>query len=451
MGIQIQFWGAAQTVTGSCYLVQTDNVRFLVDAGMFQGPGVEQLNLESFGFSASSIDFVLLTHTHIDHSGLLPKLVKEGFTGPIYCTLHTIPLATILLLDSAKIQESNYREGLPWKHTSQVGMAYTMKDAERTITMFHKIAEDEAFTPADGVDVTFRHVGHVLGAGSIEIKIEDKTIVFSGDIGRHDHELLGGYDADYRLPADYIIMEALYGGEHHPTRAESVAELMGIIADTVNAGGSVYIQCFAAQRTQELLHDIKFAKQAGVLSNNLPVWLDSPMAQKVTEVYSHALDHGPDSLFDFPGLAYVRNYRQSQKISRRGGQVIIAGSGMADGGRIVEHLAGCLPNPRNTVCFVGYQAEATLGRELVEGATEVAIFDRMIKVNAQIHHLKGFSAHGDTSDYQRWFTRYASSHLKRLFLVHAEPERAQRLMLQLQAADLVHDAQIPARGEKYDL
>lgn len=438
MSLSIQFLGAAETVTGSCYLVTTDQTKFLVDCGMFQGPDVESRNLDEFDFNPQEIDFVLLTHTHIDHSGLLPKLTKGGFRGQIYATMHTAQLVPILLLDSAKIQESNYREGIPWKHSGIMGIAYSTLDAETTIGLLRSVNMGEEFEPYPGMKVRYIHAGHVLGAASIEIEVDGKKIVFSGDIGRTHHELIGGFDTEHRWEPDYVIMESLYGGQIHPSRPESVKLLIDEIKYTIGSGGSVFIPSFAVQRTQEIIHDLKFAKQSGALAEDIPVWLDSPMAQKVTEIYREALDHGEDSLFNFPELRYIKAFRQSQKVSKKPGQIVIAGSGMADGGRIMEHLITNLPDPKDTVCFVGYQAEATTGRALTEGAKEVVIYDKAVRVKANIKHFQGFSAHGDTNDYLSWIKRYLSPNLKNIFLVHAEPERAEALRQRFEQEQIDH-------------
>lgn len=450
MSLQIQFLGAAQTVTGSCFLVSTPSTRFLVDCGMFQGPDVEQFNLEDFNFEPANIDFVLLTHTHIDHSGMLPKLVKHGFNGPIYCSLHTADLVPILLLDSAKIQESNYKQGIPWKHAGKVAIAYSTQDAEATIANLRAVRLDEEFAPAADVKVKLVHAAHVLGAVSMEVETQGKKIVFSGDIGRRNHDLIGGFNLDYKAEVDYVVMESLYGNKVHPDRHESVQEMIQIVNTTFARGGSVFVPCFAVQRTQELLNDFKLAKQAGALAAEVPVWLDSPMAQKVTQIYQRALDHTNDSLFDFQGLRWVRNFRQSQKISRKPGQIIMAGSGMADGGRILEHLISNISNPKNTVLFVGYQAEGTIGRQLVTGARQVIIDDKPVNVKAQIVQLNGFSAHGDKNDYQAWLERYNSDRLQHVFLVHAEPQTARDLQSEFQSKG-IKSVSVPERFAQVDL
>ncbi len=442
MSVSITFWGAAHTVTGSCYMVESGDLKFLVDAGMFQGPGVEIRNLEPYEFDCSEIDFVLLTHAHIDHSGLLPKLFRHGFKGEIYATYHTTQITHILLLDSAKIQENNYREGKPWKHADVVDIAYDTGDAQSAISSLRPVKFDEQFSPYEGLNVTYRKAAHILGAASIELELDNKKIVFSGDIGRHHHELIGEFDMDYRAEPDYIIMESLYGGVIHPERRESVAEMVRIIRETLDNGGSVFIPAFAVQRTQEILHDLKLAKQSGAIPAEVPIWLDSPMAQRVTDIYHAALDHEEDSMFDPEGLRYARNFKQSEKMSKIPGQIIIAGSGMADGGRILSHLARNLKNTRNSVVFVGYQAEATIGRELVKGAKEIQIDGVPIQVKAKIYQLDGFSAHGDTNDYMAWVKRYVSPKLKHIYLVHADINRAESMREILTGAG-IDDPHIP--------
>lgn len=428
--IKIKFCGAAGTVTGSNYLVTTDNGNFVVDCGMFQGPDVEHLNLEELSYDCEQVDFTMLTHSHIDHSGMLPKLHNEGFVGPIYATNNTIRISTELLLDSAKIQELNFKAGENYgKYTKTKAMVYNTRDAEKTIDMFKPVDFEEEFEPVEGIKVTFHIAGHILGAASIEVKIMDegveKTIFFSGDIGRRESHVIDTFDQGFKATPDYVLTESLYGGETHPDRDEAVQILFNIINETVNRNGTAYIPCFAVQRTQELLNDFKTAKQNNVLKEDLNVWLDSPLAQRVTRIYTSALQNTAESLFDFPGLHYIKKFKESQKISRRGGQVIIAGSGMADGGRIMGHLTHALENPKHSVIFVGFQAEGTLGRELTEGAKEVTIGSKVLKVKAKIYLIKGFSAHGDSNDYIAWLKRLTSEKLKKVFLIHAEPDRAE--------------------------
>jgi len=448
MAVSIKFIGAAHTVTGSCYIVKSDQSTFIVDCGMYQGPDVEIRNLENFTFDPTEIDFVMLTHTHLDHVGLLPKLVKNGFTGPIFMTLHTAQIAEIILLDSAKIQENNFAEGKPWKHAKKIALIYDKNDAHDTIRQFEIVRLHESFRPSLDVEVEFVNAGHVLGAASIHVKVEDKKIVFSGDIGRLKQELIPGFETQTDFQPNVILTESLYGGQIHPDRHQSVQELMEIIHDTIARGGSVYIPSFSVQRTQEILHDFKIAKQSGALDADLPIVLDSPMAQRVTDIYADALDDGADSKLNFPGLHYIRNGKKSQQISKRTGLVVIAGSGMADGGRIVGHLAQNISSAKNAIVFVGYQAEATLGRALVEGAKMVTIDETVFEVRAQVHHLAGFSAHGDTNDYQIWIDRFDRTNLEKVFLIHAEPARSELYRQQLIRNGYNMELIIPDREEE---
>lgn len=453
--IQIGFHGAAKTVTGSNYLIKTSVGNFVVDCGMFQGEDVEALNLEEFAYNPAEVDFVLLTHAHIDHCGMLPKLVKHGFKGQIYATPNTIQISNLLLLDSAKIQENNYKRGEFFgKHTPIVALVYNMNDAEQTINQFVGKRFGDTFEPVPGIQIKFIRAGHVLGAASIEVNVfegEKKTkMLFSGDIGRVEQTLIESFDTEYKAKPDYVVMESLYGGQVHPRREESVLEMVGYINETIKRGGNVYIPSFAVQRTQEILHDIRMLKAEGRLDENVPVYLDSPLAQKVSNLYMSALQHTPEALFDSPNLRYVKKHQESLALDRKSGQIIIAGSGMADGGRIVEHLAQGLRSKKNAVLFVGFQAEGTLGRELVDGAKTVSINKTTIKVEADIHFLKGFSAHGDTNDYMSWLKRFNSQNLKKIFLVHAEPERSAAFKASLEQEG-INQAVVPQLHEELNL
>lgn len=453
--ISIEFFGAAKTVTGSNYLVKTSLGNFVVDCGMFQGEDVEKLNLEPISYDAKDVDFALLTHSHIDHSGMLPKLVKAGFTGKIYTTNNTVEVTSELLLDSAKLQENAYQRGENYgKYTGVRALVYNTKDAIQTISLFSAVDFDRSFEPIPGIKVTYIVAGHILGAASIMIEIEDegttKKIAFSGDIGRINSPLIPTFDMNYKFDADYVLMESLYGGQIHVDRHESANKLIQIIRETTDNGGSAYVPCFAVQRAQEVLNDIKKAKIGGALGDDLPVWLDSPLAQRVTGIYNKALQHAEDSPFDFPNLIYVKKFKQSAALSKQTKQVVLAGSGMADGGRIMNHLVTALENRKNSIIFVGYQAEGTLGRELVEGAEKVLIGTKQVSVNAQIHQLEGFSAHGDTNDYTQWLKRFLGPQLKQVYLVHAEPERAEALKTHFEEMN-IKNCYIPSLKEKVTL
>lgn len=428
--IQIEFHGAAKTVTGSNYLVKTEKGNFIVDAGMFQGPDVEYRNLEQYAYNPAEADFVLLTHAHIDHSGMLPKLYKNGFRGKIYGTNHTIQIATLLLMDSAKIQENNFKRGETFgKYTDKVEYVYNSFDAEETTRLFESVHFSDEFEPIPGIKVKFIRAGHILGAASIEVDIEDsngnKKIMFSGDIGRKYSPLIDTFDPDYRSNPDYVLIESLYGSSVHPNRNDNVEDMIRVINETLDKGGNVFIPTFSVQRTQEVLHDLKLAQEEGKLDKNQPVWLDSPLAQKVSYIYLTALHGKDESLFTFDSLRFVKRSQQSRALTKKKGQIILAGSGMADGGRILSHLQEGLANPRNTVLFVGYQAEGTIGRQLKEGAREIVIDKTKVAVKARIVAYEGFSAHGDKEDYKMWIERFHTDKLKKVFLVHAEEEQSE--------------------------
>lgn len=455
--VQIKFNGAASTVTGSHFLVTSPRGNFVIDCGMFQGPDVEHLNLEPYDYNPKIVDFAILTHAHIDHSGMYPKLYKEGFRGNIYATPHTVQIATLLMLDGAKIQEGNFRRGQPFgKYTDKVAIVYNSFDAEETASKLKSLNFYEETTPKEGITIKFIKSGHVLGAASVEVTIDledgqQTKILFSGDIGRVNQSLIDSFDREYVTKPDYILMESLYGGLEHPSRDDNAKTLIEVIKKTTEKNGNVYIPSFSVHRSQEILHEIKLAKDDGRLPEGLNVWLDSPLAQKVSNIYMEALQFSPESLFDFKNLHYVQSYRESQALHRKKGQVIIAGSGMAEGGRILDHFLHGIENKKNSIIFVGFQAEGTLGREITEGAKKISIGKTSLNVIADVHHLTGFSAHGATSDYIEWIKNYNSSNLKKLFLIHAPEERAQAVADKFKQEYNMTNSYIPTRNETVDL
>ena len=455
--VKIRFNGGASIVTGSHYSVTTPRGNFVVDCGMFQGPDVEHLNLEKFDYNVEDLDFAILTHAHIDHSGMFPKLYKEGFKGSIYATPHTVQIATLLMLDGGKIQEGNFRRGEPFgKYVNKVAMVYNTFDAEQTASRLRAQSFYDEFSPVEGIKVKFIRAGHVLGAASVEVTIDledGKTtkILFSGDIGRIDQSLIEPFDKEYRANPNYILMESLYGGKKHPSRASSVEELVDIINHTTKEGGNVYIPSFSVHRTQEVLHDIKIAKDKKQISKDVNVWLDSPLAQKVSNIYMEALQYTKESLFDFDNLHYVRSFKESQALRKKSGQVIIAGSGMAEGGRILDHLLYGIENHKNSVVFVGFQAEGTLGREITDGAKKIVINKTDLHVKANIHHLQGFSAHGATDDYVEWIKSFNSKDLKNIFLVHSEVGSAESISKIFEQNLNITKTHIPKVGEEIEL
>ena len=470
--MKITFLGAAETVTGSSYLVETEKYKFLVDCGMFQGPEVEERNFDSLEFDPQQIDFVILTHTHIDHSGLLPKLFKAGFRGEIYMTVPTSHLAEILLMDAAKIQENNYMNGevgrlfrtRPKGYKKVIsdleeGMLYSTRDSLKAIESFKTVKLDTENNLREGLSVTLINAGHILGAASVLIKVDGKSILFSGDIGHKEQRLVRPFDTEKKIEADYVVMESLYGGITHQDRKEAEETLIDLINRTLKRNGNVMIPAFAVQRTQEILYLLKMAKKESLIQHNVQVYLDSPLAFKATKIYTASqnylndevkqLHKNKDNPFSFPKLKIVHKHKQSLKISTAGPSVIIAGSGMANGGRILNHLASGLTNGKNTVIFVGYQAEETLGRELTEGAKQLKIGKKVVQVRAEIHKLFGFSAHGDDGDLLDFVGRLNKDKLKKIFLTHAEVERSENFSKELEEKGI--ESVVPEWKESFEL
>ncbi len=460
--MKITFAGAAHMVLGSCYYVETNSHKFLVDCGMFQGVKIDYLNYEPFPFNASELDFVILTHTHIDHSGLLPKLTRQGFKGKLYCTVTSAKLAELLLLDSAKIQESNlrkYNEAQDLTHTADSDMAdtyghkaefmYSTADAAEMLTKIVTFDYDQEIKISDDLVFKFVDAGHILGAASVQMTYieqgETKRILFSGDIGHKGQGLISFFAPAHGFKPDTILMEGTYGGKYHENRTDTVNKLVEIIQNTIKRGGNVIIPAFAAQRTQEILFEIKKAKMFNKLPYELEVYVDSPLASKITDIYQKSWQYmnaetkmffeNGDNAFNFPRLYFTRNARDSQFLNRKKGVVIISGSGMCSGGRVLYHLAFNLPNNRNSVILVGYQAEETLGRELADGAKEVTIDNKKVPVNAEVQRLFGFSGHADNGGLMEYFKQYHFENLKNVFVVHSDIPQGEALVSEIKELD----------------
>lgn len=454
--MKITFCGAAKTVTGSCYLVETAKNKFLVDCGMFQGVGVEDKNLDDFHFNPAEVDFLILTHAHIDHSGLIPKLTKKGFKGKIYLTPPTSAITRLLLLDSAKIQENNSRikyNDPPAAYNIRQTI-YDTTDALEAISRFVPVNFHEETRVGEDLTFEFIQAGHILGAASVLVRGDGKLIVFSGDIGRVDQSLIEPFETEglsHLLP-DFVVMESLYGGIEHESRNSSVAKLVDVINSTVSRGGNVIIPIFAVHRAQEMLEIIKIAISKGRIKSNVQTFLDSPLANEVTKLYTanakylnsefnsdgmsvkYGIGSPEGSLlnrFNFENLNIVKKAKKSLKISGGAGSIILAGSGMADGGRVVHHLAVNLGNGKNSVIFVGFQAPGTLGNKISSGEKTVKIGEQEINVKAHIEYIHGFSAHGDDKDLRTWLGRFGKDNLKNIFLVHSEIERSETFKKEL--------------------
>lgn len=439
---KLTFCGAAGTVTGSCSLVETDNARFLVDCGMFQGNRtVRQLNFEPFPFDPATIDYLILTHAHIDHSGLLPKLAKHGFEGPVYATAPTAALLEFMLMDSASIQESDVERvnrKRRRRNKEDVEPLYTREHAQQIISRLHPVGYEKPFEPGGGVRVRFWNAGHILGSASADVRFENKAskhtmrILFSGDLGPDEKVFHPEPDAPEGF--DYIVCESTYGDRERDeyTLEKRRAALRKELIDGLKRGGNVVIPSFAVERSQELLHDI-----GTLLANSeIPeatVFLDSPLARKVTGVfaeYSHTLDDiaiDEKALFRDPRFRIVESVEESKAINRvNGGAIIISASGMCDAGRIKHHLKNNIWRKNATVLFVGYQAPGTLGHVISSGSSDVRIHGQDFRVNAKIRSIGNYSAHADQGELIAWIEERAPI-AGALFLNHGEQDAREEL------------------------
>ncbi len=437
--IKLTFLGAAQSVTGSQYLVEVNNVRFLVDCGLYQERELRIRNWEPFSFSPESLDAVLLTHAHLDHCGLLPKLVREGFYRPIYCTSATAEIAEITLLDSANLQQEDAefkrrrheREGRQGPYP-EIPL-YTTEDANASFPLFSPVEYGKTVEIGEGVEATFHNAGHVLGSSMVRVRVQlngdERIILFSGDIGRWGQPIL--QDPTLFEEADHVLVESTYGDRLLPGSEDMASELIEIINATARSGGNIVIPSFALERAQVVLYYLnKFLFEDRI--PHLMVFVDSPMTVSITDVVEHhpelfdeemlELVRQRKSPFDFPGLSLVRTIGESKAINHITGTVIIiAGSGMCTGGRIKHHLVANISRPESTILFVGYQAVGTLGRQIVEGAKEVRILGQYYPVRARVVQLNGFSAHADRDQLLKWLSSLRRPP-RRLFITHGEPD-----------------------------
>ena len=440
--MKVKFCGASIGVTGSCHLISTENHKVLLDCGQFQGgKEMDKMNEEEFPFNPAEIECVILSHAHIDHCGRIPLLVKRGFKGPIYCTDATADLLDVMLKDSAYIHEKdaewqtrkNLRTGKP-----PVDPLYTIQDSEAALRLVKPILYDQLAELNPDMKIVFNDAGHILGSAITELWITegDKTskLVFSGDLGVENRPILR--DPVKIKKADYLIMETTYGNRLHPENSTSIDELIQITLKTIKRGGSVIIPSFAVGRTQELIyqfnmfyeHHPEYADTLG----KVYVYIDSPMATTATEVFkknaqvfdeeTKAYIMSGDHPLDFPNLKFTRNTADSQMLNEdKSPKIIISASGMCEAGRIRHHLKHNLWDSRNSIVFVGYQAEGTLGRMLVEGAKEVKLFGEPIMVGAEIYNLEGFSGHADQKGLLDWLGGFQKEP-KHIFLVHGETQ-----------------------------
>jgi metallo-beta-lactamase family protein len=437
--MKLAFFGAARQVTGSCYYVEADGLRLLVDCGLHQERSFLDRNWAGLPVPPRGLDYILLTHAHLDHSGLIPKVVREGFSGTILTTAATSDLLSIALMDSAKIQEED--AAFKKKRHQKEGRSgpfpeaplYTTEDVQMTMPLVEDVAYDEPRALGPGVSARFRDAGHILGSAMIELGLradgQDRTMVFSGDIGQWDMPFVRDPTTFER--ADYVVMEATYGDRDHEDPA-AVDDLLGrIVRETVEAGGNVVIPTFAIERAQDLMFHLSRLVRSGAIPR-IPVYLDSPMAREVTRAFerhdeflddeARQLFASGESPFRFPGLTIVRTPEESKAInSLRRPAVIMAGSGMVTGGRIKHHLAMNISRPESTILFVGYQARDTLGRQILEGKPEVRVLGRALPVRARVTKINGFSAHADRKGLARWLDGFRVPP-RRLFVTHGDAD-----------------------------
>ena len=445
--------GGSGTVTGSKHLLTSGDTRILIDCGLFQGlKNLRELNWQRLDVSPRDIDAVVLTHAHLDHCGYLPRLILDGFRGKIYCTQATRDVAELILLDSAWLQEKDAdfanRKGFS-RHKPALPL-YTVPDAERALKHFQPVALHSEVELPGGARLMLRRAGHILGATTAQIDIGGQRIVFSGDLGRYGDRVM--HDPETVPSADYVVIESTYGNRRHD-RSDAVKALGDVISRTVQRGGTVVVPAFAVGRAQSLIHDLWLLRQQGGL-NNVPVFLDSPMATNATELlYRHKSEHKlaeRDFEQAFAAVTYVREVEESKALSaNRYPKVILSASGMATGGRVLHHIAAFAPDHRNTLLFSGFQAAGTRGRKLLEGAREVKMFGQWIPVNAEVAELPMLSAHADSDELLQWLLGFGQAP-KRLFIVHGEPEASEGLRERVQR-ELGWQATVPLQGQEFEL
>lgn len=443
--LQISFLGAAGTVTGSKYLIEALGKKIMVDCGLFQGlKRLRQLNWEYLPVKAATIDAVLLTHAHLDHTGYLPRLVKNGFRGKIYGTGPTLHVAEIILRDSAKIQEEEAtranEKAYSRHHPAQP--LYDLKDVDRTLVRFEEIQSDQWITLDPQIKVRFQYVGHILGATFIELDLAGKRLVFSGDVGRQQDALL--FKPKQPENADILFLESTYGNRLHPTE-DPQQFLLETIEQTFREGGTLIIPSFAVERTQTLMYLLWQLRKKGQMPD-MPVFMDSPMGANVLEVFHrsrswHKLSEEEcDEMCKY--IHTVKEFRETwEVIDRKGPKIIIAGSGMVSGGRVLTYLTQYVDKPETCILLVGYQAEGTRGRQLLEGTHELKIYGKYYPVKARIKSLHGLSGHADQRELINWLSNIRDRPEK-VFLVHGEPQAADALRVKLKD-ELGWECEIP--------
>lgn len=461
--MQIGFHGADRNVTGSCHLVECDGRRILIDCGMYQGGHeLDEENSHDFGFDPADIDFLLLTHAHLDHCGRIPLLQKRGFRGEIITTAASRELARLVMLDAASLQEEEARYQARKKarhgHRHAEPPLYTVLDALNATEYFGRIAVyDHPLELAPGIRATFVDAGHILGSASVFLELEEngkkRTVLFSGDLGNSGRPLLR--DPVTTKKPDIVVMETTYGDRAHKALEPSVEELYTAVNDSFRHGGNIIIPTFALERAQELLYYLR----EGVLQDRIPastqVFLDSPMAISATEIFRRhpecyeseiaTLFHSGQDPFQLSGLHFTRETAESIALNQVSGAVILAGSGMCTGGRVRHHLRHNIWREESSIVFVGYAAIGTLARRIVDGAKQVRIFGEEIPVRAKVYTINGFSAHADQAELLAWHRAIGTP--ERTFLVHGDPEVMSHFASRLKNTQV----EMPTLGQKFTL
>jgi len=464
--MKLTFWGAAKTVTGSMHHVEAAGKRFLFDCGLYQGRRQEAAERNrNFPFPVSSIDGVILSHAHIDHSGNLPTFVRNGYSGPIYTTPATIDLCLAMLADSAFIQEKDaefcnrrreYRKKIG-RDDQECSPLYSMVDAENTFQLFRSAPLGEEQNIAPGVKFKSYDAGHMLGSSSIVMEADGLKLCFSGDVGRHGLPIL--HDPQSPPPVDYLIMESTYGDRFHQAITDASDKLAEVVNRTARRGGRLIVPAFAVGRTQQLvmlLHQLMDEKRVP----SLPVYVDSPLAINATEVFRkhpECYDEGARKFltggndpFGFSRLTYVRDANESKKLNDLHGPfIVLAASGMCEAGRVLHHLRNNISDPRNTVLITGYQAENTLGRKILERHAEVPIFGEPMRLRAEVAVLDELSGHADQGELIEWM-RPITPGLKKVFLVHGDPGQGAALSNRIHSEFGIEAVQ-PSRGDEFQL
>ncbi len=464
--MDLTFLGAAKEVTGSSFLLEGKLLKILIDCGLFQGgKEADVKNKAEFPYDPAQIDFLLLTHAHIDHSGMIPKLVKEGFQGRIIATKATFELCQIMLKDSAHIQEMEAewaskrerRKGHP-----PIAPLYTMEDAEKALSLFEEIDYDYKIQLNDQVNAVFRNAGHILGSAVIKITYENnnqsKDIVFTGDLGREDQPIVR--DPHFVKNAHHLVIESTYGNRYHENGPEEKREqLFRILDEAFKKNGKIIIPAFAVARTQDLLYELNLLIEQKKIPS-IPIYIDSPLAISATDIFSQNPEYfdkktaklisSGDNPFDFPGLSFTRTVEESKALNeKKEPAIIISASGMCEAGRIKHHLKHNLWRPEATILFIGYQAKRTLGRRIVDGAKQVKVFGEDISVKAQIRSIEGFSSHADKNELIDWVENLKDQ-LQQIFVVHGDEEASEELAHAFRDRYQI-DTFVPERGQRFDL